>query len=354
MDAGVVQGFSSALRSDHHRLDTGGGLRSRPWIRKTFARLDGDRCVYCGKGVTDSSLGISTDSWTIDHVIPLSLGGPDLARNLVLACNRCNSTKGRREWLLFGHAIDPADMLSRRSILKSRCLNHLIRDPLTEGWTKLKVRRILDARWEHPRSSVSALVRPDGVLLGAYGTARDYPHEVVALLAAQGGEKVGHYRIVQIADPVAGLDVIWRLIALNVLVRKAEPEGFPDASAAVAATPDDALWPLALRSTHGILWRGRKPGPGREPTRPGGVLPRRPEGEGWRSKKRLRDLQAMTRAVERGDLDGSRERTPPEVLEAYDALLDGLVEVYHPEAIPVLRRFHKRVRHAKRYGARAG
>ena len=287
-------------------------------------------------------------------MIPLSLGGPDLARNLVLSCIGCNARKGRREWLLFGEAQDPADMLLRRSILKSRCLNHLVRDPLKEGWTKLKVRRILDERWEHPRSSVSALVRTDGVLLGVYGTARDYPPEVVALLAPLAGKKTGPYRVIQIPDPVAGLDIIWRLIAMNVLVRKAEPEGFPDTSAAVAAVPDDALWPVALRSTHGILWRGHKPGPGREPTRPGGVLPRRPEGEGWRSRKRLRDLQAMTRAVERGDLDGSRERTPPEVLEAYDALLDGLVEVYHPEAIPVLRRFHKRVRHAKRYGARAG
>ena len=33
---------------------------------------------------------------TVDHVVPLSLGGTDMADNLVLACAKCNASKGNR------------------------------------------------------------------------------------------------------------------------------------------------------------------------------------------------------------------------------------------------------------------
>ena len=45
----------------------------------------GDRCAYCGR---------TSSSWTIDHVIPVSRGGPKLKRwNMVRCCAECNGKK---------------------------------------------------------------------------------------------------------------------------------------------------------------------------------------------------------------------------------------------------------------------
>jgi 5-methylcytosine-specific restriction endonuclease McrA len=45
-------------------------------------------CEYC-----HSSELLSANRFTIDHVIPKSLGGPDAIDNLALACRRCNERR---------------------------------------------------------------------------------------------------------------------------------------------------------------------------------------------------------------------------------------------------------------------
>lgn len=45
----------------------------------------GNRCVYCGKKCT---------RLTMDHIIPISQGGNHTMRNIVPACQSCNSKKG--------------------------------------------------------------------------------------------------------------------------------------------------------------------------------------------------------------------------------------------------------------------
>ena len=53
------------------------------------------QCAYCG----DSSKEL-----TRDHIIPLSAGGENVITNIVPACHSCNSSKGKRElvvWKLF-------------------------------------------------------------------------------------------------------------------------------------------------------------------------------------------------------------------------------------------------------------
>lgn len=47
-----------------------------------------DCCAYCGISV-DSDV-----AWHVDHVVPKSKGGGDLAHNLVRACAQCNLSKG--------------------------------------------------------------------------------------------------------------------------------------------------------------------------------------------------------------------------------------------------------------------
>lgn len=54
--------------------------------RYEVLRRDGHRCRYCGASADDQPL-------TIDHVVPVSLGGSDDPSNLVAACRDCNAGK---------------------------------------------------------------------------------------------------------------------------------------------------------------------------------------------------------------------------------------------------------------------
>ena len=56
--------------------------------RNIFAR-DRNRCQYCGKKYPTSEL-------SLDHVIPRSMGGKSVWRNVVCACTGCNVKKGGR------------------------------------------------------------------------------------------------------------------------------------------------------------------------------------------------------------------------------------------------------------------
>lgn len=63
------------------------------WTRAALIRRHGGRCAYCGEAVTLGDESAPTYA-TIDHVKPQSKGGRDTLDNLVLACHRCNQTKG--------------------------------------------------------------------------------------------------------------------------------------------------------------------------------------------------------------------------------------------------------------------
>lgn len=55
-------------------------------LRYEVLRRDAHRCRYCGSGAPDVPL-------TVDHVVPVALGGSDDPANLVTACRDCNSGK---------------------------------------------------------------------------------------------------------------------------------------------------------------------------------------------------------------------------------------------------------------------
>ena len=61
-------------------------------------KRDRHLCAYCGKVFPHSQL-------TRDHVMPTSLGGPDVWMNVVTACRGCNSTKSN---------LRPGERLSHR------------------------------------------------------------------------------------------------------------------------------------------------------------------------------------------------------------------------------------------------
>ncbi len=54
-----------------------------PHVKKYVRRRDGGRCVYCG-----SRTGLD-----YHHIVPVSLGGSNTARNVQLSCERCSSKK---------------------------------------------------------------------------------------------------------------------------------------------------------------------------------------------------------------------------------------------------------------------
>ena len=61
--------------------------------RKTIAATK-PPCHWCGKPIDYTLPYLHQDSFEIDHVIPLALGGPDTLANKVAAHLRCNRAKG--------------------------------------------------------------------------------------------------------------------------------------------------------------------------------------------------------------------------------------------------------------------
>ncbi len=56
----------------------------------------GGGCFYCGRHLSLRRFFSSLQYVTVDHFIPLYLGGRDHISNVVLACGRCNRKKGFR------------------------------------------------------------------------------------------------------------------------------------------------------------------------------------------------------------------------------------------------------------------
>jgi 5-methylcytosine-specific restriction endonuclease McrA len=92
--------------------------------RNVFAR-DENRCQYCGQKFPTSEL-------SLDHVVPLSLGGRTSWTNLVCACTECNKRKG-------GRTPGQARMKLRRKPVQ----------PQRNPQIKLKLRRKKYYSWKH-------------------------------------------------------------------------------------------------------------------------------------------------------------------------------------------------------------
>jgi 5-methylcytosine-specific restriction endonuclease McrA len=61
-------------------------------IRNRLAAKQGGKCHYCRCTMTACD-GCSPSSVTLDHVVPLALGGPNLHSNMVASCYACNQAK---------------------------------------------------------------------------------------------------------------------------------------------------------------------------------------------------------------------------------------------------------------------
>lgn len=59
-----------------------------PYMRRLVFKKFGERCFYCGTIDGDPD-------FTVDHVVPLSIGGKNVHTNMVPSCHECNSKKKR-------------------------------------------------------------------------------------------------------------------------------------------------------------------------------------------------------------------------------------------------------------------
>jgi 5-methylcytosine-specific restriction endonuclease McrA len=78
--------LKSGRKRRAHRAAVGGTITTSEWNELAWAF--GNRCLCCG--TKDKPL-------TMDHVIPLSKGGPHVIANVQPLCQTCNNRKGVRE-----------------------------------------------------------------------------------------------------------------------------------------------------------------------------------------------------------------------------------------------------------------
>lgn len=84
----LVQGSLEKVFHRKVRYDISGAVQQKVWV------ADGYQCVYCGRPMGEVQL-------TIDHFVPLEMGGKNDTSNYLSACRRCNKDKGgmaARDW----------------------------------------------------------------------------------------------------------------------------------------------------------------------------------------------------------------------------------------------------------------
>lgn len=253
----AIAAFKAALIATKAHTD-----HAAEWWTKVAYRKWAGRCAYCDRALQPAgTAGVApAHRATCDHVIPITVGGPDHHEAVVLACVSCNSSKGQSDWISWGKAIDKKAIRALRTKLSRESWNHLAQDP-TKTKTKLKIDRMLEARWSQPRFLCHASINTGGAFIG-WKDGTNVPTDVIWQLRQFGGKEVkelgrgqGRHRWVFCFDqPARALDAIWALIERNALVRRLDlsPE-FPD------ATPSDSealtMWPYSFPNVGNLVKR---------------------------------------------------------------------------------------------------
>jgi 5-methylcytosine-specific restriction endonuclease McrA len=73
-----------------------------PTLRAQVWGLTGGKCAYCKIDLAPDGQGNGeTHTFCVEHVVPVSYGGPNNIRNYVPSCKSCNNSKGDRHVLTF-------------------------------------------------------------------------------------------------------------------------------------------------------------------------------------------------------------------------------------------------------------
>ena len=70
----------------------------KSWLLK-LTKLKEVICAYCEEPV-------AKEDWSIDHFLPLSRGGKNNIRNMVMSCYKCNKAKGDMTGEEFRHLLE--------------------------------------------------------------------------------------------------------------------------------------------------------------------------------------------------------------------------------------------------------
>lgn len=87
-DAGLYPNSSHRARARRF------GVEYMPILPRTIFERDRWRCQLCGRKVLRSKKAPHPRSPSLDHIMPMSLGGPHLPTNVHCACLGCNTDKG--------------------------------------------------------------------------------------------------------------------------------------------------------------------------------------------------------------------------------------------------------------------
>lgn len=86
-------------------------------VRKQVWNLTNGLCTYCGIQLTNDGQGGAT-AFCIEHVIPVSKGGPDHLTNYVPSCLGCNSAKSDRHVLHFIRNVLPSRIQAASNVVQ--------------------------------------------------------------------------------------------------------------------------------------------------------------------------------------------------------------------------------------------
>lgn len=84
----------------------------------TFAMADHE-CSYCGK---------VTDDYQMEHIVPLSKGGPNTLSNITVACRSCNSSKHNHNLLDWREFDDVAAVIAQMATRRGVGIAEVLRD----------------------------------------------------------------------------------------------------------------------------------------------------------------------------------------------------------------------------------
>jgi hypothetical protein len=109
-------------------------------LRFEILRRDNHACRYCGGAAPDARL-------TVDHVVPVALGGSDEPTNLVAACADCNGGKSamapdapvvadvQADALRWGRAMEEAARITRQAMEDRELFADAFGATVWDNWT---------------------------------------------------------------------------------------------------------------------------------------------------------------------------------------------------------------------------
>jgi len=131
-------------------------------LRSEIYLKQGGLCYYCKKAMNPKAYyGRCESAPTLDHVIPVSLGGNNELENLVVSCKACNIDKGSltvREYALI-KVLRALPWQSRLQVLATNLLGRRVRKRFGRGRAaSVRIRKFIEIRREKKVRNMELLV----------------------------------------------------------------------------------------------------------------------------------------------------------------------------------------------------